>query len=76
MDDGPERPAIVEPFTSEAAAFRLLVIVIVGAALVIAAALVIDPAVGAVVLAAEILAAGWALVRARTRRRAGSNRDV
>jgi hypothetical protein len=49
---------------SEAQAFRLLVIVMAGAAVVIAVALVIDPLAGAVVLALELVAAVWAAARA------------
>jgi hypothetical protein len=48
---------------SEAEAFRLLVIVMIAAALVIAFAVAIDPLAGAIVLALELAAGTWALVR-------------
>jgi uncharacterized protein YhdP len=48
---------------TEAEAFRMLVIVMVGAAVVIAAALAIDPLAGAIVLALELVVGVWVLVR-------------
>ena len=57
------------PLITEAVAFRWLVIVLVAAAVVIAAALVIDPAVGAAILAAELAAGAWLAVRAVRGRR-------
>ena len=61
------------PVLSEAVAFRWFTYVLVAAAVVIAAALLIDPVVGAAVLAAEIVAAVWLLLRVRHARRAGPN---
>ena len=48
---------------SEAEAFRLLVIIMIGAAVVIVASLAIDPLAGAIVLVVELVLAVWALVR-------------
>ncbi len=48
---------------TEAEAFRMLVIVMVGAAVVIAAALAIDPLAGAIVLALELVWASGAGAR-------------
>ena len=51
------------PFRSEADAFRLVVIFAVAGAVVVAAAVLIDPAVGAVVLAAELVVGVWLALR-------------
>lgn len=51
------------PLRSEAEMFRLVVIIVAGAAVVIAAALAIDPAAGAIVLAAEIAIGAWLVFR-------------
>lgn len=51
------------PFRSEADAFRLLVIVAVAALAVIAAAALIGPGAGAIVAAALLIAAIWAIVQ-------------
>jgi hypothetical protein len=47
------------PFRSEADAFRLVVIFAVAAAVVVAAAVLIDPAVGAAILLAELVVGVW-----------------
>ena len=51
------------PLRSEAEMFRLTVIITVCAAVVIAAALVIDPAVGAIILVAELAVGAWFILR-------------
>jgi hypothetical protein len=51
------------PLRSEAEMFRLVVIIGACAAVVIAAALIVDPLAGAIVLAAELAAGAWLVLR-------------